>query len=355
MNNNDLFYIGLKGVFCFKPPFPQLCEIVIPKVSSQLAIFVSNGATVFGTGSTPTMSTSIYKFTDSSITSGSVLNGNITYKAGAGNSTTAIFGGGSDNGKSTNLSYLYNYSSDTFTSGANLTYSFIAGGAASNSTTAIFGSGYTSQYILGGARLETTSTLGSFVVKPTLYLTENTCLYTYLTNTAVNSTSLTTESKGINAVGNSTVVIFGLGVTTNQNNQNANACIYTYSNASVSSSFILAIGNVEFYPTAAAGNTEKAIFVNNGQYSASSIIYNYSSGSINAAAALDQATLGISSGTGTSTVGIFGSGNVSNDSSFTSTLYQYEYSSGIFTASQNLTFSRESDSAACNSNIGVNT
>lgn len=379
--NNDLFYIGLKGVFCFKEPYPQLCEVIA--ISNQLAILVQIGAIYraeslsnrkLGATISPynppsensSMLSSIYNFTTDNIVSGSSLNGFLIYKAGAGNSTTAIFAGGGSSGRVsdfTNISSLYNYSSNLFSFGTNLPYPFTAGGATSNQVVAIIGGGLgnvSSQQVYD---ISNPSNLGDAPAYQTGPIS-NTCLYTYSTNTAVNSTNLTTQAILINAVGNSTVAIFGLGgnnisyYDSYPEGVNSNGCIYTYANAAVGNSF--SFFNFEYgeYDTsAAAGNSTQAIFVRNGGgYSGVnyySLIYNYSTSSIAEGQNLSEAAM-IIPGTGTSTVAIFGSGNSENNSYFTTTLYNYSYSSGTFTEGKQLTFGNNADSAACNSNIGVN-
>lgn len=372
--NNNLFYIGLKGVFCFKPPYPQLCEVL--KVTSQLAILTQisqpysqvaslsenkdlEGLAEVSTTSSITTQTSVYNFTNDTIASGAILDTSLTFKAGAGNSTTAIFAGGGSSGSTTQgnpVSSLYTYASNSFAQGAQLTFPFVGAGATSNQINAIIGGGLA--FVNTSGAVESPDPLILGIISPyRLEAIYNTCLYTYSSNTAVASTNLSTGGFTINAVGNSTIAIFGLGSTINKYSENTEGCIYTYATAAVSSYFYLSNNQGEGYQhSSAAGNTEQAIFVRNGKSSTvsiASIIYTYSTGATSEGQVLSQAN-SVLPGTGTSTLAIFGASSTDIGTSNITTLYQYTYSTGQFTESQQLTFEGNSDAAACNSNIGVN-
>lgn len=355
--NSNLFYVGLKGVFCFNPPFPKLCEIitVTPPISPPPSPPPETvvGVAVFGGGAqsfyralsiknpktlgliadtNPGLSaTSVYTYASNTTADGGTLSYAALNLAAAGNSTVGVFAAGvnGDHGYlPLSTTSVYTYTSNTAVSGS--IFSQTEGGCAAvgNSVLGVFGGGYPP---------------GGCVVS----------VYLYASNVINNGGVLADSQNKVAAVGNSIQGVFG-GGSAGDGMAVSLTSIYIYaSNNSNSGTLLNNTGLVQ----AAAGNSTLGVFVSEGSYydvASNTSIYLYSNNSVSAGSYI-QPERRNQTGTGNSTIGIFGGGATGSEGNPSSVTVQYAYSSNVVTQGTNLTYSTYSLAAASNTNSGVNT
>ncbi len=239
-----------------------------------------------------TYSNNVMSFSNSSLytdTSGNQIN----YAAAAGNSNTAIFGGGFDNSiySSISTTSVYTFSSDSNTVGSSLNNGGTTGlAAASNSTEVLFANGSNTSLV----DISTTS------------------IYTINSNSVVSGGNLSYACDGLAAAGNTTMAVFAGGGTS----------------PSLSSSTV--------YTSVTLSTTSIYTYSNNTSISGTNIH--------NAVSYL----AGISSGT----VGVFGGGEDSNTISYSSTTV-YEFSNNTVTSGGTLTY-LAGEQTACGPTSGIN-
>ena len=354
--NQNLFYVGLKGVFCFDGPFPQLCQkitIVTP---------VINGFGIFGGGTCSKNSlsnTSIYTYSNNTSVSGLVLAYQPPYTSATGIPSHSIFVG-SDYGNSVISVYtsIYTYSNNTISQGTwlNNPYSqqFTSAG---NAVLGIFGGGSTAN----GMPSATTTT------------------YTYSNNAVADSGNLVYYAKAVAASGNSTTAIFGGGITDLR--ASVNTSKYLYSSSSALAGTNLMHGT---YALASAANSTVGVFGEGttGGVPSSNIIttsvYVFSDDTVYASSYISNMVIDNGAATGDSAVGIFGGGyqptlvflasmsdripqeNLGTMLAPHYTSYAclsatsiYNYASGAITQGTNLTYAAGHIGAASSTNIGV--
>lgn len=358
--NSNLFYVGLKGVFCFSPPFPKLCETItvtspsspiLPPPSSPSETVV--GVAVFGGGAqasytvlsiknpktlgliantNPGLSaTSVYTYASNTTANGGTLSYIALNLAAAGNSTIGVFGAGINGIHGYLLlstTSVYTYTSNTAVAGS--IFSETEGGCAAvgNSVLGVFGGGYPP---------------GGCVVS----------VYLYASNVINNGGVLADSQNKVAAVGNSIQGVFG-GGSTGANASVSLTSIYIYaSNNSNSGTLLNNTGLVQ----AAAGNSTLGVFVSESSsydVASNTSIYLYSNNSVSAGSYI-QPERRNQTGTGNSTLGVFGGGATGSERNPSSVTVQYAYSSNVVTQGANLTYSTYSLAAASNTNSGVNT
>lgn len=230
----------------------------------------------------------------------------------------ALFGGGSVSPSSTlssfnprklgamlipnspvNLTSIYTYPTQATSVGGVLVYSSGVLAAAGNSTLGVFGGGIVAKN------------------RRTAYIS-STSIYLYNTNQSMSGASLTYAAFGLAAAGNSTLGVFGVGLT-----NTSNTCIYTYaSNLAIDGQNLN--GNGSSTTLTAAGNSTTGVF-NLGDSStlaSPTSLYSYASNTVTVGAALAN-TWSPSVATGNSTLGVFAGSNIFSSSDIGTSIYTY--------------------------------